>query len=470
MSMHPSGTRQPVPSRRYGTTPATAPGPSGPQMLRAFGLIRRDPLQYLVETAAQFGPVTQFPIPKPASYLAADAASARRILVTNARSYTKKTLQYSALSLVTGEGLLTSDGDSWRRQRRLVQPAFHHEAITAVGEHVAVTLSRLDQSWGELPTRGAIIDIDDVLMRATLEIVGSSLFGTDLAEDAHRLTTATLSALEVVVARARVPFTPPSWIPTPGNRALRSAVRTLDDTVNRMLAQRRGQSAGARPPDMLDLLLAPDAEGDRLSVTEVRDQVVTFIVAGHETVASALTWAMWLLSDDVETQDRIADEVEEVVGDRPMILADTARLRFTRAVLDETMRLYPPAWLVTRRAQVADELDGREIPADALVILSPYLVHRDPAVWADPDRFDPQRFLDSPSRGGESAANYWPFGAGPRLCIGREFALAEGVLLLAGILRRVRVSREPGLRAPRAVPMVTIRPDAGLPLIVSARG
>ena len=461
--------RLPVPSRRYGRTPATAPGPSGPQMLRAFGLIRADPLQYLVDTAAQFGPVSQFPIPRPPSYLAADAASARRVLVTNARSYGKRTLQYSALSLVTGEGLLTSDGDTWRRQRRLVQPAFHHEAIAAVGAHVADALARLDRRWRQLPVRGAIVDIDDVLMRATLEIVGSSLFGTDLAGDAHRLTTATLAALDVVVARARVPLTPPAWIPTPGNRTLRSAVHTLDDAVAGMLAQRAGEPIGSRQPDMLDLLLAPDAEGDRLSVTEIRDQVVTFIVAGHETVASALTWAMWLLSGDEIAQERVAAEVETVIGDRPITIEDAARLPFTRAVLDETMRLYPPAWLVTRRAEAADELDGREIPTGSLVILSPYLVHRDPQVWADPDRFDPSRFLDSTTRGGGAAANYWPFGAGPRLCIGREFALAEGVLLLAGITRRVRVSREPGLRAPRAIPLVTIRPDAGMPLVVTRR-
>lgn len=461
--------RLPVPARRYGTTPATAPGPSGPQMLRAFGQIRSDPLQYLVATAARFGPVVQFPIPRPPSYLAADAASARHVLVGNARAYDKRTLQYSALSLVTGEGLLTSDGETWRRQRRLVQPAFHRDAIAVVGDHVASSLERLDRVWAGLPSRGALIDVDDLIMRATLEIVGASLFGTDLTGDAHRLTTATLSALDVVVARARVPLTPPQWMPTPGNRTLRSAVRTLDDAVSRMLALRGGQSVGSRPPDMLDLLLAPDADGDRLSVAEIRDQVVTFIVAGHETVASALTWAMWLLSGDPVAADRVADEAHAVIGDRPVTIADAAALPFARAVLDEAMRLYPPAWLVTRRSLVADELDGREIPAGALVILSPYLVHRDARVWTDPDRFDPDRFIDQTRRGGDAAANYWPFGAGPRLCIGREFALAEGTLLLAGIARRVRLSRESGLAAPRAIPLVTIRPDAGMPLIVTRR-
>ena len=468
MSGHPVSL-PPPPDRRYGRTPATAPGPSGPQMLRAFGQIRQDPLQYLVRTHADFGPIVQFPIPRPPSYLIADAAAARRVLVTNARGYDKHTLQYSALSLVTGEGLLTSDGDIWRRQRRLVQPAFHHDAISSVGGHVALALDRLDESWAQLPSRGAIVDIDDVLMRTTLEVVGSSLFGADLSGAAHRLTEATLSALDVVIARARVPLAPPSWLPTPANRKLAAAVRTLDEAVVGMVTQRDGEAEGSRPADMLDLLLAPDGDGDRLSTSEIRDQVVTFIVAGHETVASALTWAMWLVSGDDEVQERLAAEAREVLGDSAVSMADVARLPFARAVLDEALRLYPPAWLVTRRSLVDDDLGGREIPAGSLIITSPYLVHRDPAVWPDPDRFDPTRFLDHSLRGGDRAAHYWPFGAGPRLCIGREFALAEGTLLLAGIARRLRISRDRGVPPPRAVPLVTIRPESGLPLVVTRR-
>ena len=438
-------------------------------MLRSFGQIRHDPLQYLVRTHAQFGPIVQFPIPRPPSYLVADAESARRVLVTHARGYDKHTLQYSALSLVTGDGLLTSDGEVWRRQRRLVQPAFHHEAIDAVGDHVAQALGRLDRRWGRLPVRGAIVDLDEVLMRATLEVVGSSLFGADLSGAAHRLTEATLSALDVVIARARVPVAPPAWVPTPANRQLSTAVRTLDAAVADMVAQRRAETAGSRPADMLDLLLAPDAEGDRLSTAEIRDQVVTFIVAGHETVASALTWAMWLISGDDAVQERLADEAREALGDRPVTMADLPRLPLARAVLDEALRLYPPAWLITRRALVPDELGGRAIPAGALVILSPYLVHRDAAAWPEPERFDPDRFIDRTGRGGQASLHYWPFGAGPRLCIGREFALVEGTLLLAGIMRQVRVSRVRGIPAPRAIPLVTIRPDAGLPLAVSRR-
>jgi len=457
------------PPRRYGRTPATAPGPSGPQMLRSFWQIRNNPLSYLVDAAREFGPVVQFPIPTPPSYLVADAAAARHVLTTNARNYTKRTIQYSALSLVTGDGLLTSDGQVWRRQRRLVQPAFHHESIARVGTHVAATVGRLDAEWQNLPVRGAVVDVDEILMRATLEIVGSSLFGTDLSGNAEKLAHATLQALDVVIARARVPITPPAWVPTPANRRLSSAVHELDGAVASMLRERRAESGIVRETDMLDLLLAVADDGDALTPEEVRDQIVTFLVAGHETVASALSWALWLVSGDDAVQQRLCEEACAVLGDDAPTTQHAQFLPYARAVFDEALRLYPPAWLITRRAVGSDVLQGREIPAGALVILSPYLVHRDSRVWERPDEFDPDRFLAQRSMAGEDASAYWPFGAGPRLCIGREFAYLEGVLLLASLARRIRLSRIPGQPEPRAVPLVTIRPADGVPLAVTRR-
>lgn len=461
--------RSGFPSRRFGATSATAPGPAGPTMLRAFWQIRNDPLAYLLRTAQEYGPIVQFPIPSPPSYLVADASAARHVLTTQARNYTKRTIQYSALSLVTGDGLLTSDGEVWRRQRRLVQPAFHHESIARVGKHVATSVARLDEDWASLPARGAVVDIDEVLMRATLEIVGSSLFGTDLSGDSERLAHATLRALDVVIARARVPIAPPAWVPTPANRRLAAAVRELDGAVTSMLRDRRGESIDSREPDMLDLLLAVADDGDSLTPIEVRNQIVTFLVAGHETVASALSWAMWLIAGDAAIQQRLQEEATSVLGDAAPGSQHVPFLPYARAVYDEALRLYPPAWLVTRRAVAPDVLQGREIPAGALIIMSPYIVHRDPSVWERPNDFDPDRFMAERSRGGESAAAFWPFGAGPRLCIGREFAYLEGVLLLASLARRIHISRIPGLPDPRAVPLVTIRPAGGMPLSVIRR-
>lgn len=440
-------------------TPATAPGPLGPDMLRAFGAIRRDPLGYLADTWREHGDIVQFPIPRPPSYLVTDPTAVRRVLVENARNYGKATLQYRALSLVTGEGLLTADGERWRRQRRLVQPSFHHQAITGVATHVATSGDALIARWRAAE---GVVDADQGLMEAALEIVGHALFGEDLAGDADALTAATLDALEVVVARARVPISPPSWIPTPGNRRLRRANGILDATAAAMVERRAGADATGDGADMLDLLLATtDEDGDRLSSQEVRDEIVTFIVAGHETVASALAWAMALLADRPDWQERIAIEAASAGTDASSLPA----LVETRAVVDEVLRLLPPAWLITRQALGEDELAGCTVPAGSLVIMSPSLVHRHPRAWSDPEAFAPERFL----AGGIDRTAFIPFGAGPRLCIGRDFAYLEAVLLLARIAQALRWTRPAGLRAPTPSPLVTIRPSGGVPILVSAR-
>jgi cytochrome P450 len=393
------------------------------------------------------------------------------VLVTNAKAYGKRTLQYTTLSLVTGEGLLTADTEAWRPQRRLVQPAFHHRTLELVAEHVRTATDRLVASWEARD--GAVVDVDEAMMHLALEVVGRSLFGSDLSGDAERLADATLDALDIVVKKARTPLAPPMRVPTPTNLALRRAVRHLDDAVAAMLAERAAHPLpeGAPPRDMLDLLLAAhDDDGSTLSRQQVRDQVVTFIVAGHETVASALTWAWQLLAADPVVTARLRAEVDAVCPGGSPGFADLPRLPFAAAVMDEVLRLYPPAWLVTRRAREADVLAGVEVAAGALVIVSPWLVHRHPSAWPDPERFDPGRFLDASGarrRDVAAEAAYLPFGAGPRLCIGRDMALLEGVLVLAGLVSRVEL-RSVG-PAPRALPLVTIRPEGGLPMRVRRR-
>lgn len=218
--------------------------------------------------------------------------------------------------------------------------------------------------------------------------------------------------------------------------------------------------------DLLGLLVAALDGDEPIPVREVRDELVSFMVAGHETAASAMTWALWLLAGDPGAQERSIAEVEEVLGERAVGVDDLPRLPYLRAVVDEAMRLYPPVWLVTRRAMEPDVLGGREIPAGSLVIMTPYLAQRDAAAWPDPERFDPQRFLGERRGGAADDADYWPFGLGPRMCVGKDFAYLETTAVLASLLQRVRVSRVPGERDPRAVPLVTLRPADALPLVV----
>lgn len=455
-------SRAGVPDRRYVRTPATAPGPTGPRMLGHLHAIRRDPLGFLQAMTRSHGPVVQFPIPSPPSYLVADPAAVRRVLVDRSRAYDKATVQYRSLSLVTGEGLLTTSGDIWRRQRRKVQPAFHRASLEAVVGHAAAATEELLARWGDT-SRGAVIDIDGAMMRVALETVAASLFGTDLSADADRLAHATLEALDVVVSTAQVPVRLPTWAPS--QRRLRRATHELDAAVHRMVQRR--VAVGEPRADLLGLLVAALEGEDPIPLREVRDELVSFMVAGHETAASAMTWALWLLAGDAQAQHRAIDEVSEVLGDRRVAVDDLPRLPYLRAVIDEAMRLYPPVWLVTRRAREADVLGGREIPANALVIMTPYLAQRDPALWAAPERFDPGRFLGERRGGAGDDAAYWPFGLGPRMCVGKDFAYLEATAVLASLLQRVQVSRVPGQPSPRAVPLVTLRPADALPLVVT---
>lgn len=451
-----------IPKRRYVTTPCTAPGPTGQTMLGSFGAIRKNPLAYLDTIWRSYGDVVQFPVPKPPSYLVNDPEGVRSVLVTNARNYGKSTIQYSALSLVTGEGLLSADTAEWKRQRPMVQPAFHRETLTSIVAHVAAAAERIIDDWNALP-EGSVIDIDGTIMNAALEVVGHALFGSDLSADADVLTNATLDALDVVIARARVPISPPAWVPTPGNRKLSNSVAALDGAVHSMLDAR-----GIRemPQDMLDLLITGrDDEGNSLTETEIRDQIVTFIVAGHETVASALTWTFALLAENPEVMRALQAEADAVLGGKAAQFADYQRLPYARAVIDETLRLYPPAWLITRNSLGDDVLGGYEVPNGSLIIMSPWLLHRHPEVWVNPDRFDPQRFID----GAVDRSAFIPFGAGPRQCIGRDFAYVEAVLLLSSLVAHFDLEYPAGRQRPPAVPLVTMRPLGGLHLRVRAR-
>ncbi|MFA7323960.1 MAG: cytochrome P450 [Candidatus Nanopelagicales bacterium] len=454
-----------IPKRSFLGTPATAPGPSGPQMLPAFAAIRRNPLGYLNDVWRTYGDVVQFPIPRPPSYLVSHPDAIRRVLVERPREYSKETIQYRALSLVTGNGLLTANDPPWKRHRLMLQPAFHPRQLGPWVGEVERGATRLVGNWQALDA-GTVVDVERAMLQVGLETVGRALFTEDLSGEAAKLTDASLAALEVVVARARVPITPPAWLPTPANRRLQAANGTLDTAVSRLLADRRlGQAPHA--PDVLDLLIsARDDNAQPLAEREIRDEIVTFIVAGHETVAAALTWSWALLAAHPQVQAALQAEVDAVVTDAPLTLEDLARLPFARACVDEALRMYPPAWLISRKSLRADELGGARIPAGALIIMSPWIAHRHPDFWDAPDTYRPQRFMD----GGAARHAFIPFGNGLRLCIGRDFAYAEAVALIARIASRFTLQYPRGKQIPAADPSVTMRPIGGLHLSVTPRG
>ncbi|PWJ54901.1 Cytochrome P450 [Quadrisphaera granulorum] len=457
--------RTPRPNARY--TVLDAPGPLPRDMLRDLLAIRRDPLEYLRSAAGRWGDHIAFPLPRSPVLFVNTVAGARRVLVENAGAWSKRTVQYGALSLVTGSGLLTSDGSAWREARRVAQPAFHRSGLVAVAEQSVAAAERLRARWDATASEG-VVDVDAAALQATLEVVGRTLFGGDVtaesAGDGERVVAAVLEALGVVISRARTPV--PGWLPTPSRARLRRANRVMDEVVERVVARRR--ASDELGDDLLGLLLAAVDEG-RLPPEAVRGELVTMVIAGHETVASCLTWTLHLLAEHPEAQRRLHAELDAVLEThedddgalRAPSWEDLRALTWTRAVVDESLRLYPPAWVVTRRADADDVVDGVVVPAGTLVIVSPWLLQRRADAHPDPETFDPARFT------GEGPAvprgAYLPFGAGARLCIGRDFALTEAVLVLAALLRDREVRPAPG-PAPVVEALVTLRPRHGLPL------
>ncbi|MGA0129998.1 MAG: cytochrome P450 [Candidatus Nanopelagicales bacterium] len=445
----------------------TAPGPTVGQMFRDLPYARKSPEQFLVNMYQKYGDVVQFPLPILPVYLVVNPEDVDRVLRVNAKNYGKRTIQYENLAEVTGEGLLAADTEPWKRQRKLIQPAFHHEAIMRVGPDTALVTARMLEAWKHKPA-GSIVDIDDDMMHAALEIVSRSLFGTDLAGDVEKTAEATLDALDVIVARARTPIKFPEWLPTPNNQKMSKALKQLNGAVSRILKERASDNLKPgveREIDMLDLLIAAHDAEDVLSDDELRDQIVTFLVAGHETVASSLTWTWWLLAANPEKQKAVIEEVDRVLAARTPTIKDVNDLVYTKAVVDEALRIFPPGWVVSRRALGEDVLGGYEIPKDAVIIISPWATHRHPSAWEDGMKFSPERFL--PEAASPKKGTYLPFGIGPRQCIGKDFALLESALLIAQVLQKYRV--EPVTGTPEVRAAVMARPKGGLPMKIYPR-
>lgn len=443
------------------------PGPQGTQLLRKLTSIQKHPLNYLMAAAEQYGDLVQFPIGSRMVYLANHPDFARQILQDNHRNYTKDTIQYRQLATITGRGLLTNDGEDWLRQRRLAQPAFHKERIERLGGMIAQYTNQMLAGWDPAAGSGSPVDLDEAMLQLTLRIVGKALFSIDLGQEAHTLTHAVLTALDHIVYKASNFLALPEAVPTPRNLRFRGALRTLDRAVYGLIAQRRQQSQP--PDDLLSMLLAARDEqtGAAMTDQQVRDEVLTILIAGHETVASALTWCWYLLALHPESQARLAEEAHSL----PDLLADGSlsplHLPYTQQVFEEALRLYPPAWLITRRATGPDRLGKYEIPAGSLLIISPYVMHRHPHFWSNADSFDPARF-ESGARKNLHKFAYIPFGGGPRLCIGDRFALYEAQCILALIARRFRLELPSGSQVEMA-PLVTLRPRHGLPLQIRRR-
>jgi len=436
----------------------TVPGPTNRELLGKISYIQTEPIRFLMDLSQRFGGVARFQVFNLPVFSISHPDGVRHVLQEENRLYSKDTFQYNALSAITGRGLLTNDGASWLRQRRLAQPAFARQRLQALDQIVVPATRRMLDAWESHAKSGQPLDVDREMMRLTLEVVGQALFSIDLSQEASQITQAVLTTLDHIVYKARNMIVPPEFIPTPRNLHFNRSMRVLDRAVYGLIAERR--RSGQTGEDLLGMFLAARDEetGQPMSDRLLRDEVMTMLVAGHETVASALTWSWMLLAQTPHERDLAIQEVREVLGDRPPTSADLPSLPRVANIFSEALRLYPPAWIITRKAVQPDQVMGFEIPQNALVIISPYVVHRQEAFWPDPETFQPDRFAQEPSH----RHAYLPFGAGPRLCIGNSFAQIEAQLILAQVLQRY--SLDLVAPPPKVESLVTLRPQGGLPM------
>jgi len=441
-----------------------APLPPGPNFWQSLPGYRRNPATYFTALARKYGDVLRWRGPMDI-YLLNDPDDVRRVMTQAWPQFTKDNIDYRVLRITMGNGLVTNDGPDWTRQRRLMQPMFHNRVVNAFDGAINACTETLVERWrARRPDEAFALDRE--LSRLTFQVVGATLFGADI--DAHADEVADmLEVMNVNPKTLRALLTQWPWLPTRGNREFAQHLATLDRIVYGLIEARR--ASGEERADLLGLLLAArDADsGEAMAERQIRDEVVTLMLAGHETSSTALGWTFLLLAQHPAIEDALVEELTRELGGRPATAADLPRLPYLKQVVQESMRVYPPVWGLSRALAQDCEFGGYRIPRGAYVAILPYALHRHPAHWDEPERFDPSRFSPQRSESRHSYC-YLPFAAGPRTCIGLNMAMLEIQLVLARLLPLFRVRPVPGHPV---VPLasVTYRPRFGIRATVDAR-
>ena len=455
------------------TTTNLAPPPSvklwpGPPRRQTPGLVRklmRDRLALMSTAADGYGDAVRIAIGPKTLYFVNHPDYAKHVLADNAGNYHKGIGLVQARRAL-GDGLLTSEGELWRKQRKAIQPGFQAKRIAqqapAVAEEAAALVARLRSHIGRGP-----VDVMKEMTGLTLGVLGRTLLDADLA--AHGGISNAFQAMQdqamfEVVTLSMVPM----WVPLPKQLRFRRARRELQDVVNALAAERDARPEGTAGDDVLSrLILSTRAESDpRVRDLRMRDELVTLLLAGHETTASTLSWTFNLLHENPWAWERVHAEANAVLGDRLPTFEDLHKLKYTSMVIEEAMRLYPPVWMLGRIAQGGDDIGGYRVRAGSDVVVCPYTMHRHPAFWEEPTRFDPERFDPDVTHDRPRYA-YIPFGAGPRFCVGNNLGMMEAAFVLAMVARELRLSTEAGYRVV-AEPMLSLRVRGGLPMTVAA--
>ena len=438
------------------------PGPKGHPLTGNLFDYTRDHLGFLTRCAREYGDVVRLRFINVQTYLLNTPDHIEYVLVRNNRNFIKsKGIRHSLGFL--GDGLLTSEGSFWRRQRRLAQPAFHRERIEAYGRVMVECAEHEISGWKSNEIR----NVHEEMARLTLDIVAKTLFGALLTVEFEEVGAALETIAQRFTGRGGVLFHLPEKVPTPANLRFRQAVRSLDGVIYRLIEGRR--ASGERNGDLLSMLLKVRDEetGEGMTDRQLRDEAMTVVLAGHETTANALSWTWHLLAGHPEAEAKLFEELREVLAGRAPTAEDLPRLGYADAVIKESMRLYPPVWAFGREALKDCEIGGYHVPAGTQLVMSQWVMHRDPRYYENPGKFRPERWAEGSTEKPPKYA-YFPFGGGPRLCIGRPFAKMEAVLLLATIAQRFRLSLASG-RPVMPQPSITLRPKGGTKMVLTRR-
>lgn len=454
-----------TPSRHHGIDP---PGP--PANFSIAGLLEQmaNPLEYYMKSWKEYGDYVRLRgIPGVDWYLLTHPAAAEHILQTHQQNYRKPDVFNKPMMLLVGNGILTSEGDFWMKQRRLAQPAFHRQRIATMADDMARCIEESLNDWHKIPS-GTAVDVSELMTKLTLKVVGSALFSTDISDSAASFGPSLRSAFEHINYKMGHPISAPEWFPTPGNLAFKRARQVLYSTVDSII-DRRLQDKSNEKNDLLSMLLAAVGEDSMQNMTkeQLRMEVITLLIAGHDTVAAALTWTWYLLGTNPQCQATLHDELRSVLGGRRPTFSDLAKLEYSMMIFEETLRLYPPAWGQPREAKEDDVIANYTIRKGTAISLCQYITHRHPEFWDEPEKFDPTRFTaDKTAQRAKFA--YFPFGGGQRVCIGNNFALMEGQLAIASIAQRFQFELLPNQTVVED-PTFVLRPKNGLRAYLRAR-
>lgn len=389
----------------------------------------------------------------------------KHIMQDNNRNYVKS-FGYSILKVLLGEGLLTSEGEFWRKQRKLMQPAFHRERLASFVKTYAEFGQSLVDEWSKIPD-GTEIDVSSGFMETTLNIVSKAMFSSDVVDAMDVVNREFDYANEKLIKRITSPFPMPFWVPLPGVKREKRSYDAIKKVVADVIEKRRNSTE--RYDDLLGMLMEiEDAEtGEKMSNQQIQDEVITIFLAGHETTAVALTWLMHCLDENPEVVEKLLEEEKRVLNGSTPTVEDLRSLEYTRMVIDETLRLYPPAWIIGRHSLSPDKLGEFDIPKDTYCLIPVYYIHRDPKHWDEPEKFKPERFSAENSKG-RHKFTYFPFGGGPRLCIGNNFALMEMQVIVPMLVRAIKLRKSENFKFERE-PLITMRPSPHMRMVLTSR-